>query len=88
MSLSQDLARFLEDRIKEPGINDRGVLAEETELLTSNLISSLTLLELAVWIEGRMATPIDLKTIDPVKDWNTMRDILCFIKKHSISEKL
>ena len=88
MSLQHDLVRFLENKIKEPGISIDGALTEETPLLTSNLISSLTLLELAIWIEERMVSPIDLKTIDPVKNWNTIGDILCFIKRHSADSKV
>ena len=84
MSPQQELISFLTHKIKDQGITCENELTEETPLLTSRLISSLTLLELAIWIEERMATPIDLKTIDPVKEWDTIRDILGFIKRHSV----
>ncbi len=83
MSLQDDLTKFLEDRFKESNIECKGVLEKQTKLLTSHLISSLTLIELAVWIEEHMDSPIDLKTIDPVKEWDTIGDILCFVKRHS-----
>jgi len=83
MSLQHNLTKFLEGRIKESKIECADVLEKQTKLLTSNLLSSLDLLELAVWIEGHMASPMDLKTIDPVKEWDTIGDILCFIKQHS-----
>ena len=60
MFLQHDLARFLEERIIRPG-NDGAVrLDEDSELLTSGLIPSLMLLELAEWIEEHTASPIDL----------------------------
>ncbi|MCZ6799065.1 MAG: hypothetical protein O7F12_01115 [Nitrospirae bacterium] len=87
MSLQHDLTKFLEDRLKESGIDDDCVLEDSTMLLTSKLISSLNLLELAIWIEKHMAAPIDLKTIDPVKEWDTIGDILRFITRHSAEAK-
>ena len=87
MSLHEDLIRFLETKFKDQGIYGNSSLTNETPLLTSRRISSLTLLELAIWIEEHMSAPIDLKTIDPVKEWNTVTDIICFITKHSTTGK-
>lgn len=87
MSHQQELIFFIKGKLKDQGMNGNLGLTEDTPLLTSKLLSSLTLLELAIWIEERIPTPIDLKTIDPIKEWNTINDILCFIKKQSFDEK-
>lgn len=87
MSLQHDLTKFLEDRLKESGIDEDYVLEDSTKLLTSKLISSLNLLELAIWIEEHMASPIDLKTINPVQEWDTIDDILRFITRHPAEAK-
>lgn len=87
MSLQQDLSKFLEEKINRQDSDAVIRLEKDAELLTSGLISSLILLELAEWIEARTTSSIDLTTIDLMKEWNTIERIVDFIERHANETK-
>ena len=51
-------------------------------LIVSGRIDSLGLFHLALWIEKETRTRLDLTTLDPSKDWDTVEDILEYVAKH------
>ncbi len=57
-------------------------LGDDTLLISEGLLDSLGLFNLALWIETQTGTPIDLTSIDPSREWNTVPDILTFVEKH------
>lgn len=57
-------------------------LKEDTPLLTSGLFDSLALFRLVQWIEQEVGAPLDPTTFDIVEEWNTVTDILAFIRQH------
>ena len=62
------------------GLN--GDLSMDTQLFKSGLLDSMSLFNLAEWIEIEMNEPLDLTKIDILQDWETVGSVLNFIKKH------
>jgi len=77
MSMREELVNLLNDG--EVDINL--YLTDETPLISSGKIDSLALFNLALWIEKEMNAKLDLTTLDPLKEWDTIEDILDFVEK-------
>lgn len=78
MSLRERLVRLLEEGNQDPGFE----LLDDTSLIRSGAIDSLGLFQLAQWIEKEINTTLDLTTLSPSEDWETIADILRFIETH------
>jgi len=78
MSLREQLLKLLKngdlDLPSDPG--------DDTPLISEGLVDSLGLFNLALWIETQIGTPIDLTSIDPSGEWDTIADILAFVEKY------
>jgi acyl carrier protein len=57
-------------------------LGDDTSLIRSGLLDSLGLFRLALWIEKETGSRLDLGSLDPSKEWDTIPDILNFVAKH------
>jgi len=57
-------------------------LGDDTSLIRSGLLDSLGLFRLALWIEKETGSRLDLASLDPSKEWDTIPDILNFVAKH------
>ncbi|TFG92497.1 MAG: acyl carrier protein [Syntrophobacterales bacterium] len=57
-------------------------LGDDTSLIRSGLLDSLGLFNLALWIEKETRSRLDLASLDPSKEWETIPDILNFIEEH------
>ena len=88
MSVEDDLMNFVQKAIEHSIQEFDGELRENTSLIQSGLIDSLTVLQLAEWIEQHIGFEIDMTTFDPLEEWDTMKAILTFIetKKGARSE--
>ena len=75
--LERELAAAIEDWI--PSLTGR--IQTETPLFESGQLDSLALLNLVTWIEDRTGTTVDVGSIDPVRDWSTVADILRYIER-------
>ena len=67
-------------------VNELGVLLpadfdDETELITSGLLSSLALFDLAVWIEEQCGGAVAAEEVDMAKEWNSVALIAAFIAR-------
>lgn len=70
-------------RLLEEGDRDSDdELGDDTSLIRSGLLDSLGLFTLALWIEKEIQSSLDLASLDPSKEWETIPDILIFIGKH------
>ena len=58
------------------------VIADRTPLITSALVESLTLLNVAMWVEQQIDPTVDITAFDLTVEWDTVADILNFIEKH------
>jgi acyl carrier protein len=76
MSLRDRLVDLLEEGNPDPGFEWK----DDTPLISSGLIDSLALFRLALWIEKETGSKLDLTTIAPLKEWDTIADILHFIE--------
>jgi acyl carrier protein len=56
--------------------------ADDTPLITSGVLDSLNLVELAAWVEQQVGRPIDATAIDLTEEWNTPASILRFVQQH------
>ena len=78
MSLREPLL----DLLRDGNIDLPSDLGDDTPLISEGHLDSLGLFNLALWIETQTGAPIDLTSIDPSGEWDTIADILAFIEKH------
>jgi len=57
-------------------------LADDTPLITSGLVESLTLLNVALWVETKAGSEVEITSFDLVAEWDSVSDILTFIERH------
>ena len=76
MSHREELIVFI--RNARPGLTS---VDDETRLITSGLIDSLTLFNLTLWVEERIGAPINPATLDFANDWDTPAGILRYIER-------
>jgi acyl carrier protein len=82
MTSQDQLMVFVQQALQDDGVTLNGELTEDTSLLQSGLIGSLTFLNLVAWVEDQVGGPIDLMAVDPIKQWDTMRDIRRFCAEY------
>jgi len=68
--------------LEEGNPDSDGVFGDDTSLIRSGLLDSLGLFRLALWIENETRSRLDLATLDPSNEWDTIPDILNFVAKH------
>jgi hypothetical protein len=59
-----------------------GTLSDGSPLITSGIVESTTLLNLALWVEDRLHAPLDLGALDLAAEWDTVTSILDFVERH------
>jgi acyl carrier protein len=70
-------------RLIEEGNQDSSFESgDDTSLIRSGLLDSLGLFRLALWIEKETGSKLDLESLDPAKEWDTIREILTFVSEH------
>jgi acyl carrier protein len=70
-------------RLLEEGNQDsRFEFRDDTCLIRSGLLDSLGLFRLALWIEKETRSKLDLESLDPAKEWDTIQKILNFVAEH------
>ena len=77
MSLREKLVNLLDEGKVDPDLN----ITDDTPLISSGQIDSMALFNLALWIEEEMNSKLDITTLDPLKEWDTIEDILNFVMK-------
>jgi len=77
-SMSDRLVLLLEEGNQDSDYK----LGDDTSLIRSGLLDSLGLFRLALWIEKETRSKLDLASLDPSKEWDTIPDILNFVAKH------
>jgi acyl carrier protein len=74
--VEQRLIRFLE----EVTPHSRVAFAPETPVFATELFDSLALMQLVVWVEREIGSPLDAGTLDFSREWATVADISAFIE--------
>lgn len=57
-------------------------LADDTPLITSGIMESLTLLNVALWIETKVGSEVEITSFDLAAEWDSVSDILTFVETH------
>ena len=76
--LKAQVAEFIKGKLNDSGKGVPDNFDNSTPLITSGLLESLYLLELAVFIEEETGTPLDLTSVDFTKEWDTIQGIVNF----------
>lgn len=74
-ALATKLVMFL--RASEPPL--AAEVDEDTSLLRSGLLDSLSLFRLLEWVEDAAGTPVDATAIDILTEWDTPRSVAAFV---------
>ncbi len=69
--------------LEASGADLPGGLDDETPLITSGVLDSTALFELALWVEERVSPGLDLTSFDLTAEWNTVAQLLAFIERHA-----
>lgn len=77
-ALRDELRRLILEFAPERGV----ALADDTPLITSGLVESLTLLNVALWVETKVGSEVEITSFDLAAEWDSVRDILAFIERH------
>lgn len=67
--------------LTESGADLDGNVTDDTPLIQSGKLDSLSLLNLALFIEGEIGREVDIPSFDLATEWNTINGILSFIAK-------
>ena len=57
-------------------------LSDDAPLISSGLLESVALLDVALWVEDRIGGALDLADVDLVAEWNSMTAIVAFVERH------
>ena len=58
-----------------------GPLEDDTSLIESGLLDSVSLLQVADWVDEQMSGQLDLKNTNIAEEWDTIEQILRFIER-------
>jgi len=76
VSTRDDLVMFL--RRLRPAVAD---WPDEAVLVGSGMVDSLGLMELALWVEGRLGAPLDPVSFDLATEWRTVGGVVRFLEQ-------
>jgi acyl carrier protein len=57
-------------------------LTDDAPLISSGFMESVTLLNVALWVEEQIQSSVDVTAFDLAAEWDSIRDILAFVEKH------
>lgn len=80
-SLREKLHGFIKTKIRESGKPVPPDFNDETQLVSSGLLESLHLLELALFLEEEIGSPLDLTTLNIDKEWDSISAISKFVER-------
>jgi len=60
-----------------------GDLADHSPLITSGVIESTALLQMALWVEEQIGGKVDITAFDLVAQWDSIAAILDFVERHA-----
>ena len=83
MSLHKRLLKFLQELDLE--LNDE--LTDDTSLIKSGVLDSLSLFKLATWVEQEIGGQVDLREFNLIEEWDTIAEILNFVEKYGNNRK-
>lgn len=85
MSVSPDRATLREQLmalIAESTRHEHGAIDDDTPLLSSGMVESVGLLDVALWVEARIDATVEITSFDLTAEWDTVAQILDFVERH------
>lgn len=79
--LRERLFAFIKTKIKDSGKPLPPDFNEETPVISSGLLESLHLLELALLLEEEIGSPLDLTSLNIDKEWDSINAISNFVER-------
>ena len=78
MALRDEIRKLILEFAPERAV----ALADDTPLITSGLMESVTLLNVALWVETKVGSEVDITSLDLAAEWDSVSDILTFVETH------
>ena len=79
--LKERLHGFVKTKIRESGKSVPPDFSEDTPIISSGLLESLHLLELAVLLEKEIGSPLNLTALNIDKEWDSINAISNFVER-------
>jgi acyl carrier protein len=70
--------------LEQAGVDLPPDFDDRTPLISSGLLDSTALFELALWVEDHVAPGLDLAAFDVNEEWDTVEGLLEFIEHHAV----
>ena len=77
----KQLVKLVEELLEEAEQVVDGPLEDDTSLIESGLLDSVSLLQVADWVDDQMSGQLDLKNTNIAEEWDTIEQILHFIER-------
>ena len=77
------LVKLVEELLEEAEQVLDGPLEDDTSLIESGLLDSVSLLHIADWVDDQMGGQLDLKNTNIAEEWDTIGEILRFTERIS-----
>lgn len=61
---------------------EHGLIDDDTPLISSALVESIALLNVALWVEEQIDAAVEITAFDLAAEWDTVARILDFVEKH------
>ena len=68
--------------IAESTRHEHGAIDDDTPLISSGMVESVGLLDVALWVEARIDATVEITSFDLTAEWDTVTQILNFVEKH------
>jgi acyl carrier protein len=78
---SEQLVKLVEELLEEAERVVDGPLEDDTSLIESGLLDSVSLVQVADWVDEQMSGQLDLKNTNIAEEWDTIVQILRFIER-------
>jgi acyl carrier protein len=79
MALHDELLALIEEESEFDLIKN---IDDRTSLIKSGIFDSRALFNLAVWIQEKIGTELDFTQFELAEEWDTIENIIAFIKNH------
>ena len=62
--------------------HEPGAIDDDTPLISSAMVESIALLNVALWVEEQIDATVEIASFDLTAEWDTLGQILNFVERH------
>ena len=77
----------LYEQLDSLNLSSKAGIDDDTPLLESGILDSLSLMRLAQWIESEIGGGLDVTSFNVMEEWRTPRTIVAFVETRKASGK-